>query len=168
MKGVKKGRVVVNLRLFNRVVVLDSYPSPLQQEIINTIWRKKYLTVIDIMNFFFQLIVHSDYKDRFTLISQRGIERSNVCLMGYTNSPLYTQCFIDRTLEKHRSYCRAFIDNVIVFSNSYKDHCWHLHTCFSLFQEKNIGFSPKKSFIVYPSVELLGFYIDTLGIYSIE
>ena len=31
-----------------------------------------------------------------------------------------------------------------------------------------MGFSPEKSFIVYPSVELLGFYIDVLGIHSIK
>ncbi len=34
--------------------------------------------------------------------------------------------------------------------------------------KKNIDFNPKKSFIGYPTVELLRFYIDTLGIYSIK
>ena len=31
-----------------------------------------------------------------------------------------------------------------------------------------MGFSSEKSFIVYPSVELLGFYIDVLRMHSIE
>ncbi len=168
VKGVKKGRVVADLRPLNRVAVPDSYPLPLQQEIINAIRGKKYLTVIDMTNFFFQLMVHPDYRDRFTLISQRGMERSNVCLMGYANSPPHAQRFMDRTLEKHRSYCRAFIDDVIIFSDSCEDHCRHLHACFSLFQEKNMGFSPEKSFIAYPSVELLGFYVDALGMHSTE
>ncbi len=89
VKGVKKGRVVVNLRLFNKITIFDSYLLPLQQKIIDFIRGKKYIIVIDISNFFFQLFVHPDYRDRFTLISQRGIERSNVVFIRYTNSPLY-------------------------------------------------------------------------------
>ena len=37
-----------------------------------------------------------------------------------------------------------------------------------MFSEKNVSLSLEKSFIGYPSIELLGFYIDTLGIYSTE
>src|SRR6266699_1963776 len=122
MKDIKKRHVIIDLKLFNRITVSDNYPLPLQQKIINAIRGKKYLTIINITNFFFQLIIHPDYKDRFTFINQRGMKRSNVYLIGYMNFLPYTQCFIDRTLEKHRSYYRIFIDNIIIFSYFYKDH----------------------------------------------
>ena len=57
VKDVKKGRVVVDLKPLNRVAILNSYSLSLQQEIINAIRGKKYFIVIDITNFFFQLIV---------------------------------------------------------------------------------------------------------------
>jgi hypothetical protein len=69
VKEVKKEYIVVDLHPFNKVAILDNYSLPLQQEIIDSIRGKKYITVIDISNFFFQLFVHPDYRDCFTFIS---------------------------------------------------------------------------------------------------
>ena len=89
VKDVKKGRAVVDLRSLNRMVVLDVYFLFLQQEIIDFIRRKKYIIVVDISNFFFQLSIYLDYCDRFIFISYRGVERFKVVFMGYTNSLPY-------------------------------------------------------------------------------
>lgn len=55
-----------------------------------------------------------------------------------------------------------------MFSNIFKDHCKHLETIFSLFEEKSININPEKLYIGYPSIELLSFYIDALDIHSTE
>src|SRR6266566_1347549 len=46
IKDVKKGYIVVDFRLFNRIAILNNYLLSLQQEIINIIRGKKYLIVI--------------------------------------------------------------------------------------------------------------------------
>ncbi len=86
----------------------------------------------------------------------------------YTNSLLYIQHFIDKMLKLYHRYCRTFINNVMIFSNIFKDYRKHLKTIFSLFKEKNININPEKLYIDYPSIELLNFYIDTLNIHSTE
>src|SRR6266566_1452509 len=86
----------------------------------------------------------------------------------YTNFPLYIQCFINRTLKLYCKYCCIFIDDVIIFSDIFKDYNRHLRTVFSLFEKKSININPEKLFIDYPSVELFGFYIDTFDIHSIK
>jgi len=164
----RKGRAVVDLRAVNRASVPDSYPLPLQHEIIESIRGKKFLTVIDASKFFLQFLVHPDYRDRFTIISHRGLERAKVALLGYRNSPAYVQRFMDRLLKPHRHFCRAFIDDVVIFSDSFEDHMKHLEAIFRLFIKKNIGLSAEKSFVGYPSVELLGFYVDALGMHTTE
>ncbi len=88
--------------------------------------------------------------------------------IGYTNFLPYIQHFIDKMLKLYRRYCRTFIDNIIIFSNTFKDHYKHLKTIFSLFEEKSININPEKLYIGYLFVELLSFYIDILSIYSIE
>jgi len=57
---------------------------------------------------------------------------------------------------------------VIIFSDIFNDHAKHLEDIFSLFQEKNININPEKSYIKYPTVELLRYYVDALGMYSTE
>jgi hypothetical protein len=77
---------------------------------------------------------------------------------------MYAQRFMDELLKEHKAYCRAFIDDIIIYSDGFEDHIRHLETIFSLSQDKNIAISPKRSYIGYPSVKLLGFYVDVLGL----
>ncbi|KAL2017179.1 hypothetical protein VTK56DRAFT_2499 [Thermocarpiscus australiensis] len=88
--------------------------------------------------------------------------------MGYRNSPAYVQRFMDRLLHKHSHYCSAFIHDIVIFSDNAEDHIKHLRTIFALFRSKNIAISPKKSYIGYPNVELLGFRVDGLGLITTE
>jgi len=71
-------------------------------------------------------------------------------------------------LKEYRKYYRVFIDDITIFSDSFKDYIEHLNSIFSLFQEKNMEFNIEKFFIGYPFVELLEFYIDTLNIHFIK
>ncbi len=112
--------------------------------------------------------MHSDYRDRFIFINHRDVERSKVVFIGYTNSPPYIQRFIDRTLKLYRKYYCVFIDDVVIFSNIFKDYSKYLGTVFSLFEEKSISINPEKSFIGYLSIEFFGFYVDVFGIHFIE
>jgi len=84
------------------------------------------------------------------------------------NSPLYIQRFINRTLKAYNDYYRVFIDNVVIFLDIFNNHIEHLKDIFSLFREKNISINLEKSYIKYPIIELLRYYIDVLKIYSIE
>ncbi|EAQ84379.1 hypothetical protein CHGG_08393 [Chaetomium globosum CBS 148.51] len=164
VKGVTKGRVVIDLRGLNRVSVPDNYPLPLQAEIIGSLRGKRYITAIDATAFFYQFGLHPPHRDRFTLISPRGLEQPTVCLMGYRNSPAHVQRIMDQLLKPHAEYARAFIDDIVIFSNDAEDHLKHLERIFRLFHDKNVAIAPTKSFIGYPSVELLGFRVDSLGL----
>ncbi len=118
--------------------------------------------VVDISNFFFQLLVY------LILISQRRVECSKVVFIRFTNSFLYMQCFINRTLKTYSNHYRTFIDDIIIFLDTFSDYIEYLKNIFSLFREKNININFKKSYIGYPTVELLRYYIDVLRMYSTE
>lgn len=164
VRGEAKGRVVIDLRSLNKIAVPDNYPLPLQSEIIASLRGKKYITAVDATSFFYQFAVYPEHRDRFTLVSPRGLERSTVALMGFRNSPAYTQRFMDRLLSGHSEYCRAFIDDIVIYSETREEHERHLRRIFELFLSKNIAISPSKSFVGYPNVELLGFRVDGLGL----
>ena len=74
VKGQQKGRVVIDLRAFNRVTVPNNYPLLLQLEIIATLYGKKFITAIDVTSFFYQFGIYPPYRDRFTLISPYSLE----------------------------------------------------------------------------------------------
>ncbi|AEO67781.1 uncharacterized protein THITE_2051656, partial [Thermothielavioides terrestris NRRL 8126] len=61
-----------------------------------------------------------------------------------------------------------FIDDIIIFSDTIDKYTKHLETIFSFFKKKNISITLAKSYIVYPSVELLNFYVNRFRLTNIE
>jgi hypothetical protein len=84
--------------------------------------------------------------------------------MGFCNSPAYVQRQIDYELRKHREYTRVYIDDFIIFSDTLDDHITHLHAVFAGFERLNIVILPTKTYIGFPTVTLLGQYVDALGL----
>ena len=102
------------------------------------------------------------------MVSHRGQESFNVAVMGYKNSPAYVQRQIDRLLREFREFAEAYVDDVVVHSKTLREHVGHLRTIFALFKRHNISINPKKAFIGYPSVTLLGQRVDSLGLATSE
>ena len=166
--GTRKGRVVVDIRGLNQITESDSYPLPLQSDIIASLAGYRYITVVDAVGWFHQFRVKPSDRDKFTVVSHRGQEQSSVALMGYKGSPPYVQRQTDQLLRPYRSFARAYMDDMIVFSRTLDKHIEHLHQLLSLFRERRISLAPNKSFVGYPSVRLLGQKVDAFGMSTAE
>lgn len=159
----RKGRVVVDIRELNKITENDTYPLPLQSEIIALLLGYSYLSTIDAVGWFHQFLVARHDRHKFTVVSHRGQEESAVALMGYKGSPPYVQRQTDAMLRPFKDFAKAFVDDIIVFSRSLQEHLSHLRQIFELFRARRVSLSPTKSFIGYPSVTLLGQRVDGLG-----
>ena len=159
----RKGRVVVDIRELNKITENDTYPLPLQSEIIALLLGYQYLSTIDAVGWFHQFLVSRNDRHKFTVVSHRGQEESAVALMGYKGSPPYVQRQTDAMLRPFKEFAKAFVDDIIIFSRTLSDHINHLTRVFNLFRVRRVSLSPTKSYIGYPSVTLLGQRVDGLG-----
>ena len=163
-----KGRVVVDIRALNKITVPDAYPVPSQAEILALIIHCSHISTIDAAAFFYQWWVKYHHRHRLTVSSHRGQETFNVPVMGYRNSPAYVQRMIDRILRPFRHFCRAYVDDIVIFSTSLEEHVKHLTMVFGALSDMNIHLAPAKAFLGYPSVQLLGQHVDALGLATAE
>lgn len=67
---------------------------------------------------------------------------------------------MDLILREFRHFCRAYVDDVVVYSATLEEHRQHLEAAFERFQTLGIRLKPSKAFIGYPSVTLLGQKVD--------
>lgn len=74
------------------------------------------------------------------------------------------QCIIDTILRDFRKFARTYVDDIVIFSRTFDDHIAHLRAVFSKLAAHAIHLSAKKSFLSYPSVQLLGQRVDALGL----
>ena len=122
----RKGRAVVDIRGLNMITLPDSYPLPLQGEIISSVRGCYYITTVDAASFFYQWLVAMRDRYKLPVISHRGQEYFNVAPMGFKNSPPYVQRQMDRILREFRAFCRTYIDDIDIFSVTSEDHVKHL------------------------------------------
>ncbi|KAF7852733.1 hypothetical protein EAF04_010926 [Stromatinia cepivora] len=167
-KGVvkKKGRVVVDIRALNRITNPDAYPIPTQADIIAAVAGCPFISTIDCASFFYQWKVKPEHQKYLTVSSHRGQETFTCAVMGFRNSPAYVQRRIDNILRLERGFARAYIDDIVIFSRSFPEHTAHLKQVFTKLRAANIALSPKKCFLSYPSIALLGQKVDALGLAS--
>ncbi len=67
-------------------------------------------------------------------------------------------------LRLYACFARTFIDDIVIFSDIAEDYLRDLDVVFKTFSYKNIAILLIKSFISYPSVELLRFYINLFSL----
>jgi hypothetical protein len=139
----------------------DFYPIPLQSDMISAVQGSKYITVLDAKSFFYQWRVKPQDRHQLSVISHRGQEEFNVAVIGFKNSVSYVQRQIDTILRPQKAFARAYIDDVVVHSETLQEHCQHLREVLQVFKDVNISIKPEKSFVGFPSIRLLGQHIDT-------
>ena len=159
-----KGRVVVDIRGLNKVTISDTYPMPLQPDITSAVAGFPFISTVDAVGWFHQFNVRRPDRHKFTVVSHRGQEQSNVALMGFKGSPPYVQRQTDQMLRTYREFSRAYMDDIIVFSKTLAEHVEHLRQIFQLFASRRVNLAPTKSFLGYPSIMLLGQRVDSLGL----
>lgn len=146
------------------MVVPDTYPLPLQSDIIATVRGCTDLAVLDAASFFYQWRLHPDFRYMFTVVTHRSQETFQVPIMGYINSVAYVQREINNILRSVRDWARAYVDDIICGARSLDDLPSKLHILFEIFVAYNISIKPTKTFLNYPDVGLLGQEVNTLGL----
>ena len=80
--------------------------------------------------------------------------------MRYRNNSVYVQRQIDRVLRVFRVFVRAYVDDIVVFNHSLKEHLRHLNQMFALFDKLNIALKLSKIYLSYFIISLLKQKID--------
>ena len=163
-KKERKARVVVDIRGLNKMVEKDSYPMPLQKDILAAIAGALFISVCDATGFYHQWLVALRDRYKLTINSQRGQEHYNVAPMGFINSAAYVQRKMDKFTRRIRKWVRVFIDDLAVFSMTLEDHLNHLNELFAILEEYHITLNPHKTFLGFPSATVLGQRVNGFGL----
>jgi hypothetical protein len=114
----KKNKMIVNIRELNKIVKSDSYSMSLQIDIISTVVECKFIFVINATTFFYQFRVRKEDKHKLTIVFHREQKYFSITFMRFKTSFAYAQRRIDIILRNIKKFCRAFINDIIIFFNT--------------------------------------------------
>ncbi|KAF9250467.1 hypothetical protein DTO013E5_5507 [Penicillium roqueforti] len=160
----RKGRAVVDLRPLNKEVVRDIYPIPTMDDILLLTQGKKFITVLDASKFFYQWRVRREHRGRICVVSHRGQEKFHVAIMGFCNSVPYVQRQMDLLLKEFVEFCRAYLDDLVTASDTFDEHVEHLTLVLDVLEKHGVALEPKKAYVAFPEVSLLGQRVDGQGV----
>ena len=85
--------------------------------------------------------------------------------MNYQESSLYVQRQTDKLLRSYKKFVRIYVNDIIVYSRTLKEHLNHLIIIFQLFRNKRVSLISIKFYLNYSSVILLNQRINSLNMF---
>ncbi|EPE10789.1 retrotransposable element [Ophiostoma piceae UAMH 11346] len=156
-----KGRMVVDIRDLNKMTLPDSYPMTSQDEIMAMIAKRraKYISIFDAISFYYQWRVHPGSRWAFTVNTPRGQFSFNCLVMGYKGSNAHVQRQMDTFLQTQEG-AKGYCDDVVQADPDFHTHYKETRQLLSIFRHRNVSIGPAKSFVGFPTMEVLGRYVD--------
>jgi hypothetical protein len=158
-------RFCVDYRKLNAITRKDRYPLPLIEETISRISKAKIFTKIDIRQAFHRIRMNPDDEELTTFRTRYGAYKYKVLPFGLTNGPSTFQRFINDTLMGYLDdFCSAYIDDILIYSDSVKEHKAHVKKVLQRLREAGLQADIKKCEFHVTETKYLGFIIGTDGI----
>ena len=128
----KERRVYQNVRRLSRpycnaVTKVPAYPMKDMQELVFTAGTAKWLSCLDLLRGYYQIKMQEESKPLTAFSTHNGVYQWKVMPFGLSGASGTFQRVMDYVLRKHSDYAHSYIDDIIIFSESWEQHLKHLN-----------------------------------------
>jgi len=158
-------RVVHDYRELNERTVKDHTPLPRQDEILELLVRAVVRGKIDLVNAYYQILMHPDDIHKTAFKTPFGLHEWLVMPQGLCNAPATFQRYMNYVLREYiGKFCAVYQDDIAIFSNSVEEHKKHVHLILQTLRNHGITASSEKSTLFADRIEFLGHYVSSKGL----
>uniref|UniRef100_A0A0G4HUT3 Reverse transcriptase domain-containing protein n=1 Tax=Chromera velia CCMP2878 TaxID=1169474 RepID=A0A0G4HUT3_9ALVE len=157
--------MVIDYRPLNKVTVKDTFPLPRAEELMETLFGKRWFTKLDLRQFFhqFRIAMGDSYKTAF--VTRWGTFEWLVIPSGVSNAPPASMRLIMLAMRPALGrYVIVFIDDIFVYGQTLAQYVKDVKWVLDLLRANNLYVKIKKCEFFTNSTHFLGFIIDTKGI----
>ncbi|KAF2068181.1 hypothetical protein CYY_010493, partial [Polysphondylium violaceum] len=160
----KEPRLVLDFSALNKDTVEFVHPMARIDEILESINGCKIITVIDLKSGFHHLRLDPESR-KYTAFKMDGAlyQWTRPCF-GLRNAPAYFNNWLGSVLCDYDTFCKIFVDDILIFSNSLEEHQRHLDIIFSKLLDEEVYLSRPKAQLVRTKVVYAGHTVSHEGI----
>lgn len=159
----KKPRFCVDFREINTITADETSSLPRIQEAIKDMGNAKFFSTLDLKAGYWQVPMDPESKKYTAFCTPDGaVYHFTVMPFGLKGAPsTFQKLMIQEVLYGYlHHFSQAYLDDVIVYSETFEEHLHHLRLIFERFQLHNLKVSPEKCTFFSTSLDYLGHHIE--------
>ena len=152
-------RLVNNFIELNRKTQTDRYQMTNANELISRVAGSKFITIIDLNRFFFQLMIAPECQHLTGFYTPYGTFCYVRLPLGLHGAPSTAQRLIDRVLRGAHKYANALLDDISIHSTTWQGHLRHVQDILERLRKAGLTANVKKCVFASNRLTLLGHQI---------
>ena len=148
-------RMCTDYRKVNSVTKTDSFPIPRIDDCIDKVGNSKYVTKFDLLKGFWQVPLTDRAKEVSAFATPNGLYQYKVMPFEMKNSPAKFQRLVNNVI-CGLDGCDAYIDDVIIYSDSWSDHLQRIRKFFDRLSKAKLTVNLAKTEFCHATVTFLG------------
>lgn len=158
-------RFCIDYRRLNSVTHKDSYHLPRIDDSLDALRGSKWFSTLDLQSGFWQVQMNNSDAEKTAFVTNGGLYQFRVMPFGLCNAPATFQRLMECVLSGlNFEICLLYIDDIIVYSDSFEQHLERLSTVLEKLHGANLKVSPKKCKMFQQQVSFLGHIVSADGI----
>ena len=155
-RGTNAIRLYIDYRRLNSITRPDPFQMPMIHDLLDNVAGETRLTKVDMNKGFYQVPLDKDSQDMTAFCSPLGKFAFTRMPFGLMNAPATFQRCMQNTLSQQLEFSSIFIDDVLIYSSTWKEHLDHIRGVLEALNEAGLTAKPNKCVWGARSLEYLG------------
>ena len=150
-------RPVIDYRVINDITVKEQWPMTRSDEAYDALSKANYMTKLDCTSGYWQIPLSSESRLYTAFTTNSGRWQYITLPMGITNAaPTFQKSMEILFTGLLWKSVIVYIDDIIIYSNTFEEHKQHLREVLKRLREANILLKPSKCSVAQKEIEYLG------------
>ena len=158
----RKSRLCIDFRDLNKLVIPQSQPFPLIDDLVEKTRNCKYFSTLDINSAFWSIPIRIEDKYKTAFVTQEGQYQWTCLPFGLKTSPAIFQRILSNIIRKHdlANFTTNYIDDILIFSKTFDEHVEHITRLLQAIQKEGFRLKISKCKFAEKFAKYLGHIIS--------